>query len=112
MLYKFKSKAAGDVIMLQPNGEKVLSIIGKDSGPTGIILSAEMKAAIQSLNAAVAQEEADQKAAAAAAQAEGKIAPRPDAVSLRQRAHPFIDMLKTCDKAGQEVVWGVRGPTD
>ena len=107
MLYKFKSKAAGDVIMLQPNGEKVLSIIGKDSGPTGIILPAQMKAAIDALNAAVAQEEANQKAASAAAQAEGKVAPRLEAVSLRQRAHPFIEMLRICDKAGQEIVWGV-----
>ena len=107
MLYKFKSKAAGDVIMLQPNGEKVLSIIGKDSGPQGIILPAQMKAAIDALNAAVAQEEADQKAASAAAQAEGKGVPRLESVSLRQRAHPFIEMLRQCDKAGQEIVWGV-----
>jgi Domain of unknown function (DUF1840) len=107
MLYKFKSKAAGDVIMLQPNGEKVLSIIGKDSSPTGIILPAQMKAAIEALNAAIAQEEADQKAAAAAAQAAGKTAPKFDGVSLRQRAHPFIDMLKTCEKAGEGIVWGV-----
>ncbi len=32
MLYKFKSKAAGDVIMLEPNGRRVLEIIGKDAG--------------------------------------------------------------------------------
>ena len=107
MLYKFKSKAAGDVIMLQPNGEKMLYIIGKDSGPEGIILPAQMKPAIDALNAAVAQEEADQKAAAAAAQADGKVVPQPEAVSLRQRAHPFIEMLKICEKAGQDIVWGV-----
>ena len=106
MLYKFKSKAAGDVIMLQPNGEKVLSIIGKDSGPKGIILPTQMKAAIDALNAAVAQDEADQKAAAAAL-AEGKVVPKLDGVSLRQRAHPFIEMLKMCEKAGQDIVWGV-----
>ena len=107
MLYKFKSKAAGDVIMLQPNGEKMLSIIGKDSGPTGIIVPAQMRSAIDALNAAVVQEEADQKTAAAAAQAEGKVVPKLESVSLRQRAHPFIEMLKICDKAGQEIVWGV-----
>jgi Domain of unknown function (DUF1840) len=107
MLYKFKSKAAGDVIMLEPNGVKVLSIIGKDSGPTGIILAAQMKAAIAALNAAVAQEEADQKAATAAAQAEGKVAPKLESVSLRQRAHPFIEMLKVCETAGENIVWGV-----
>ena len=107
MLYKFKSKAAGDVIMLQPTGEKVLSIIGKDSGAQGIILPAQMKAAIDALNAAVVQEEADQKAASAQAQSEGKVAPRLEGVTLRQRAHPFIEMLRICDKAGQEIVWGV-----
>ncbi|MEN9376283.1 MAG: hypothetical protein RL710_1440, partial [Pseudomonadota bacterium] len=31
MLYKFKSKITGDVIMLQPNGRRVLEIIGKDT---------------------------------------------------------------------------------
>ena len=30
MLYK--SKTSGDVIMLQPNGRRVLEIIGKDTG--------------------------------------------------------------------------------
>ena len=98
---------ACNLIMLQPNGEKVLSIIGKDSSPTGIILVAQMKAAIDALNAAVAQEEADQKAAAAAAQANGKVVPKLEAISLRQRAHPFIEMLKTCHKASQDIVWGV-----
>ena len=29
MIYKFKSKAAGDLIMLQPNGESILKIIGQ-----------------------------------------------------------------------------------
>ena len=33
MLYKFKSKAAGDLIMLEPNGRRVLQIIGKDAQP-------------------------------------------------------------------------------
>ena len=31
MLYKFKSKAAGDLIMLEPNGRRVLEIIGKET---------------------------------------------------------------------------------
>ncbi|HYF41680.1 MAG TPA: DUF1840 family protein, partial [Ramlibacter sp.] len=42
MLYKFKSKAAGDLIMLEPNGRRVLEIIGKDAGPKGIIQPDEM----------------------------------------------------------------------
>ncbi len=111
MLYKFKSKATGDVIMLQPNGRRVLEIIGKDtqpgSGDQGIILPEQMAAAIAALQAAVAQEEADQKTAVAEALARHEPAPRFEAISLRQRALPFIDMLRRCQQAGHEVVWGV-----
>ena len=107
MLYKFKSKAAGDLIMLEPNGRRVLEIIGKDAGPKGIILAEEMPAAIQALNDAIDREEAEQKAAIEEARARGQVPPRFDAVSLRQRAVPFIDMLKRCSAAGKEIVWGV-----
>lgn len=107
MLYKFKSKAAGDLIMLEPNGRRVLEIIGKDAGPKGIILPAEMPAALQALDAAIQREEAEQKAAIEEARAKGQVPPRFEAVSLRQRAVPFIDMLKRASGAGKEIVWGV-----
>ena len=107
MFYKFKSKAAGDLIMLEPNGRRVLDIIGKDAGPTGIILPEQMPGAVSALDAAIAKEEADHKAAVDEAKAKGEVPPRLDAVSLRQRAVPFIDMLKRCEKAGKEIVWGV-----
>ena len=107
MLYKFKSKAAGDLIMLEPNGRRVLEIIGKDAGPTGIIELGQMPGAIAALDAAIAKEEADQKAQADEAKAKGEAPPRPDGVSLRQRAVPFVDMLRRSEKAGEEIVWGV-----
>ena len=107
MLFKFKSKAAGDLIMLEPNGRRVLEIIGKDSGPKGIILPQEMAGAIASLEAAIAKEEADQQALIAEAQAQGETPPRFEAVSLRQRAVPFLEMLRRCESAGKEIVWGV-----
>lgn len=107
MLYKFKSKATGDLIMLEPNGRRMLEIIGKDAGPTGIVLPQEMPAAIAALEAAVAKEDAEQKAAVAEALARNESPPRFEAVSLRQRALPFIEMLRRCEKAGAEIVWGV-----
>lgn len=107
MLYKFKSQAAGDLIMLEPNGRRVLEIIGKDAGPQGIIQPGEMPAAIAALDAAIQREEAEQKAAIDEATAQGKVPPRFGDVSLRQRAVPFIDMLKRCSAAGKEIVWGV-----
>ena len=107
MLYKFKSKATGDLIMLEPNGRRVLEIIGKDPGPKGIVLPEEKQAAIGALESAIAREEADQQAAIDEAKAKGEVPPRFDAVSLRQRAVPFIDMLRRADKEGKEIVWGV-----
>ena len=107
MLYKFKSKATGDLIMLEPNGRRVLEVIGKDTGPKGIIQPAEMSGAISRLEAAIAQEESDQKAAIDEAKAKGEVPPKFDSVSLRQRALPFIDMLKRAEKEQADVVWGV-----
>jgi hypothetical protein len=98
MLYKFKSKTAGDVIMLEPNGRKVLEIIGKDAGAKGIILPEEMPAAIAALEAAIAHEESGDEE-------EGAVPG--DGLGLRQRAISFIDMLKRNQAAGTEVVWGV-----
>lgn len=111
MLYKFKSKVSGDVIMLEPNGRRILDIIGKDtdaqSGRQGIILPEQMPAAIAALEAAIVQEEAEQKAQDAAAQERNEDLPQRELISLRQRAQPFIEMLRRCEKAGKEVVWGV-----
>ena len=93
--------------MLEPNGRKVLQIIGKDAGPQGIVLPEQMDAAIAALQQAMDQEEADLKAAVEAARANGKVPPNPPEVALRQRATPFIEMLKRCRQAGKEIVWGV-----
>jgi hypothetical protein len=107
MLYKFKSKAAGDLIMLEPNGRRVLQIIGKDPGPKGIILPEEIPGAMTKRDRAIAQEEAEHKAIIDEAKAKGQVPPKFDAVSLRQRAVPFIDMLRRCEKEQKEIVWGV-----
>lgn len=107
MLYKFKSKAAGDLIMLEPNGRRVLEIIGKDPGPKGIILPTEMAAALQALEGAITREEAEHQAAIDEARAKGQVPPNFEPVSLRQRAVPFIDMLRRARAADKEIVWGV-----
>ena len=98
MLFKFKSKNAGDVIMLEPNGRKILEIIGKDAGPTGIILPEQMQAAIQALQDAIKLEESRDTEDDVAAG---------DVPGLRQRATPFIDMLQRNYTSGDDVVWGV-----
>jgi hypothetical protein len=106
MLYKFKSKNAGDLIMLEPHGRKVLEVIGKDPGPKGIILASQMPAAIQALHDAIVLEESTQQVAHADGDSDNG-AVHGDAPGLRQRATPFIDMLQRNHQAQTDVVWGV-----
>jgi len=113
MLYKFKSKATGDLIMLEPQGKQILKLIGKEPGPQGIILPNEMLAAIEALNAAVQQEELAHQAAKDALrdnkEKEGATlsVDGPRTISLKQRVVPFIDMLRRAHAEDKEVVWGV-----
>ena len=107
MLYKFKSKATGDLILLEPQGRQFLSLIGKAVEPKGIIEPDQMPEAIKALQDAVAMEELQQADAVAQAKAQGQTPPKFEAISLRQRTKPIIDMLQRCHQAGQPVVWGV-----
>lgn len=111
MLYKFKSKAAGDVIMLQPNGQRVLEIIGKHSAAEpsvkGILLPEQMPQALSALHAAIAQEEAQHQEAINQAKADHLPAPRFEAINLRQRALPLMEMIRACAKAEEAITWGV-----
>jgi cyclopropane-fatty-acyl-phospholipid synthase len=62
-----------------------------------------MPAAITALEAAILREEQE----AAEAQTEDEEDGSEQAVSLRQRAAPFIDMLRHSQAAGKDLVWGV-----
>ena len=114
MLYRFKSKNAGDVIMLEPNARQVLEIIGKEAGPRGIVLPEHMLAALQALRTAIAQDEAQERQrvlkqdAERRAQGEGAVSShQPPGVTLRHRALPFMQLLESCQRDGDSIVWGV-----
>jgi Domain of unknown function (DUF1840) len=107
MIYKFKSKADGDVIMTGPAGDDVLRMIGKAPAAQGIIETAAMGAAIVAIEKAVAADDAARAAAEKDAAASGaKLAPR-EGVSLRQRAWPLVEMMKRSIAEGADIVWGV-----
>lgn len=106
MLYKFKSKAAADIIMLDANGRELLKILGKEfpeQQAKGILTVLEMPQAIQFIEAAL-EAEARQLAQVVM---EGDGPPPSRGVSLRQRLLPFLGMVRLCQKAGQPIVWGV-----
>ena len=108
MLYKFKSQAAAEVIMLQPDAETLLKIIGKSPGAQGIVTVAQVPAAVAALRKAIAEQEAAAFARdVEPAKGEKESEIDPDGVSLRRRAVPFIDLLEKSAAAGKDVVWGV-----
>jgi len=108
MLYKFKSKATGDLIMLEAAGRRVLEIMGKEATPAGIITLAQIPQAIAALEAAIAQEEAAGMPRDDDAPADEPAAPGAgDALSLRRRSKPLLDMLRRCLREEADIVWGV-----
>ena len=98
MIYKFKSPASGDLIMLGPQGDQMLRLLGREPAARGIIEPAAMPAALAALQAAVVAEEQSPADAAAA--------PPMPAVGLRQRLWPMIEMLRRCLAAEKPIVWG------
>jgi hypothetical protein len=102
MIYKFKSPATGDVIMLGPQGDQLLRVLGREPAAQGIIDAADLPAALQALQAAIAA--AEVPLAEPAEAAEDSPAP---AVGLRQRLWPMVEMLRRAQAAGARIVWGV-----
>lgn len=105
MIYRFRSPATGDLVMLGPSGDELLRILGREPGARGIIEPAAMPAAIAALQAAVAQAEA--AGAAATGDDDPQDTSGPRGVSLRQRVWPMVEMLRRAHAAEAPVVWGV-----
>ena len=97
MIYKFKSPATGDLIMLGPQGDQMLRLLGREPAAKGIVEVADMPAAMAALQAAIAAEEAPP------ADDETRLPP----VGLRQRLWPMVEMLRRAHAADADVVWGV-----
>ena len=102
MIYKFKSKASGDLIMLGPNGDAMLRILGREPQAKGIIEPAAMAGAIGAIEQALAEAKADQKAEDAS-----QATASSSGVSLQQRLWPMLEMLRRAQAAAQPIVWGV-----
>ena len=107
MIYKFKSKAAGDVLMMGPNGDALLRVIGREPAAKGIIEPLAMAPAIAAIEQALRADEAARAAAEADAAARGDTLPAREGVGLHQRLWPMVEMLKRAAAANEPVVWGV-----
>jgi hypothetical protein len=109
MIYEFKCKATGNLIMTQTVGDQVLEIISKRS-TKGVITVLEMPLLLERLKAALANDkkrtngstdlDAQQESSGASTQSQ-------PVVSLGQRLVPFIEMLERALAAEKDIVWGV-----
>jgi Domain of unknown function (DUF1840) len=104
MLYKFKSKATGDLIMLGPNGDQLMRLLGREPAAQGIIEVPAMAEARQRIERALAEAEAAARDAKASGDEDERAR---EAVSLRQRVWPMLQMLERAEAAREPVVWGV-----
>lgn len=107
MLYKFKSKATGDVIMTAPVGDRLMRLLDREPQPQGIFLTADLPHLIQQLERAVQADEQERERLEAEAMAIGQPLPPREVVGLRQRVWPLIEMMRRAHGADKDIVWGV-----
>jgi hypothetical protein len=105
MIYKFRSKAAADTLMLGPQGEQFLRVIGQEPALKGILEPPAMAGALVALQQAIERDEAARPQGSAddvVLEAAGQ-----DPVSLRRRLWPMVEMIRRAQAAEEPVVWGV-----
>ena len=115
MLFKFKSKACADLIMLEADGRRILKAMLGDDPVRGIVVAADLPQALARLESVVAQDEALRKLRAenAVARQAGQEGPEDEeeavlpAIRLAQRAAPMLQMIRRCMAEQADLVWGV-----
>jgi cyclopropane-fatty-acyl-phospholipid synthase len=110
MLFKFKSKAASDLIMLEPDARALLKLMLGDDPVKGIVLAKDMPDTLARLEAAMALESANSHAqhdSKSVADDESDANALENPVHFSQRAAPMVQMLKRCLAEKAALVWGV-----
>lgn len=102
-MYRFKSNADSDLIMMDPVGEQILRIIGREPAKKGIIEFAALPQAIRALDEAIAAAELAQRDAKRSDDDEHGA----EAIGLKQRAWPMLEMMRRSLAERADIVWGV-----
>ena len=89
--------------MTEDIAEKLLKVMGKEPGPTGIVTVEQIPAAVAALRNNLPTEDPDEKGESTD---DGDDEPK-SSVSLQQRAFPLIEMMETALKAGKDITWEV-----
>ena len=106
-MYVFKSKADGDLMMMDPVGEQILRIIGREPAKQGIVEAAALPAAIAALQLAVATADGERRDDRAARGDDDNASGSAPAVGLAQRAWPMLEMMRRSLAERADIVWGV-----
>ena len=103
-MYRFKSKADGDLIMMGPVGDQILRIVGREPAAKGIIEVDALPGAIRALEEAIAAAELARRDAERTDNDDDRGA---EAVGLAQRAWPMLEMMRRSLAERSDIVWGV-----
>ncbi len=103
-MYRFKSKADGDLIMMAPVGDQILRTIGREPTAKGIIEVAALPQAIAALEEAIAAAELARSDARKVDADDDRVA---NAIGLQQRAWPLLEMMRRSLAEHADIVWGV-----
>ncbi len=106
MIYKFKSAASGEVIMLQEHAQKLFDILGRDLEERGVIDTTDIPKALQKLDAAMQFSRQQTKEVLS----DNNNADNKDEseykVPLHVRAMPFYQLLEKSLKDDEKIYWG------
>lgn len=113
MLITFKSKGAPNILMYEKDAKRMLDLLGKDT-KRGVITKDEAAGAIEKLQTEIAlTAQTDQEANAvnanerAGSLGDDKEHEQAQSVSFATRAYPFLEMLRSAQRNGYDVLWGV-----
>lgn len=106
MLYRFKSQATADLVMLGADARGALRLIGKELTPEGVISPDQLPRAIDILQQARREDLAlrlrEETSALEQRDEVDDVAPD---IRLSQRLVPLVNILELANKAQVAVVW-------
>jgi Domain of unknown function (DUF1840) len=100
MLIPFQSKAAGEFFMQQTHVLPLFQLMGKPFTPQGILVASELGSYMAQLKTGLERAQSTEVDAA-------DEQPDPQAVGLKQRAWPLMDMMQKAQAKGVDITWGV-----
>lgn len=103
-----RSRATADLLLVNSLAKDLMGVLGKDPLTPGILQVADMPSALAKLKAlpdAVPEPELDDDEADAPRKPD--LAFADEAVPLRRRAVPLIQMIERAQAEDQPIVWGV-----